>query len=253
MHTNKLIKVAKKATSVFVSLTTAIWLSGFGVLMPIATHGQSVADLQAQIQSLLALISSLQAQVSGMGSPSSSGATQCTFTKDLTMGSTGSDVMCLQKYLNSAGHMVASSGAGSPGMESEYFGSRSQAAVSKWQAANGVSPAAGYFGSKSRAMYNSLIVVLPPPTPIPTPTKPQCSDGMDNDADTKIDYPADTDCVDANDTTEAAVAVGTGVTIGTASQPAATLAVQNAIHLPFTAFTLTASADGDVLVDSITV
>ena len=221
--------------------------------MPIATHGQSVADLQAQIQSLLALISSLQAQVSGMGSPSSSGATQCTFTKDLTMGSTGSDVMCLQKYLNSAGHMVASSGAGSPGMESEYFGSRSQAAVSKWQAANGVSPAAGYFGSKSRAMYNSLIVMLPPPTPIPTPTKPQCSDGMDNDADTKIDYPADTDCTDANDTTEAAVAVGTGVTIGTASQPAATLAVENSIHLPFTAFTLTASADGDVLVDSLTV
>src|SRR3989344_4126193 len=253
MHTNKLIKVAKKVTSVFVSLTTAIWLSGFGVLMPIATHGQSVADLQAQIQSLLALISSLQAQVSGMGSPSSSGATQCTFTKDLTMGSTGSDVMCLQKYLNSAGHMVASSGAGSPGMESEYFGSRSQAAVSKWQAANGVSPAAGYFGSKSRAMYNSLIVMLPPPTPIPTPTKPQCSDGMDNDADTKIDYPADTDCTDANDTTEAAVAVGTGVTIGTASQPAATLAVENSIHLPFTAFTLTASADGDVLVDSLTV
>src|SRR3989344_1295348 len=174
MHTNKLIKVAKKATSVFVSLTTAIWLSGFGVLMPIVAHGQSVADLQAQIQSLLALISSLQAQVSGMGSPSSSGATQCTFTKDLTMGSTGSDVMCLQKYLNSAGHMGASSGAGSPGMESEYF------------------------GSKSRAMYNSLIVMLPPPTPIPTPTKPQCSDGMDNDAYTKIDYPADTDCTDAN-------------------------------------------------------
>lgn len=251
MH-NKLIKVAKKATSVFVSLTTAIWLSGFGVLMPITAHGQSVSDLQAQIQSLLALVSSLQAQISGMGgSTSSSGAGQCTFTKDLTIGSTGSDVMCLQKYLNSAGHMVASSGAGSPGMESEYFGSRTQSAVSKWQAANGVSPTAGYFGSRSRAKYNSMAVVTPPPVPVPT--KPQCSDGIDNDADTKIDYPTDTDCTDANDTTEAAVAVGTGVTIGTAAQPAATLAVENSIHLPFTAFTLTASADGDVLVDSITV
>src|SRR3989338_4499884 len=212
MHTNKLIKIAKKVTSVFVSLTTAVWLSGFGILMPIVAQGQTVSELQAQIQSLQALIANLQAQISGVsgGTPSMS-STPCTFTKDLTMGSTGMDVKCLQEYLNSAGHMVASSGAGSPGMESEYFGSRTQSAVSKWQAANSVSPSVGYFGPVSRAMYNSLIVVLPPPTPIPTPTKPQCSDGMDNDADTKIDYPADTDCTDANDTTEAAVAVGTGV------------------------------------------
>ncbi|OGZ43420.1 MAG: hypothetical protein A3J55_02995 [Candidatus Ryanbacteria bacterium RIFCSPHIGHO2_02_FULL_45_17b] len=251
MHTNKLIKIAKKVTSVFVSLTTAVWLSGFGILMPIVAQGQTVSELQAQIQSLQALIANLQAQISGVsgGTPSMS-STPCTFTKDLTMGSTGMDVKCLQEYLNSAGHMVASSGAGSPGMESEYFGSRTQSAVSKWQAANSVSPSVGYFGSKSRAKYTMLMAVVPPPPPT---TKPQCSDGIDNDADTKIDHPADTDCTDANDTTEAAVAMGMGLTVGSATQPTATLAVKSSIHLPYTAFTLTASADGDVLVDSITV
>src|SRR3989344_6422942 len=214
MHIHKLIKVAKKATSVFVSLTTAIWLSGFGVLMPIAVHGQTVEDLMAQIQSLQALIASLQAQISGIGGgTSSSGGVQCTFGPDLTIGSTGMDVKCLQQYLNWAGHMVASSGAGSPGNETEYFGSRTQAAVAKWQAANGVSPAGGNFGKISRAKYASLMASLPPPV-IPPTTKPQCSDGIDNDGDTKIDHPADMDCTDANDATEAMAATGTGVTVG---------------------------------------
>ncbi|TSC73364.1 MAG: DNA topoisomerase IV subunit A [Parcubacteria group bacterium Gr01-1014_70] len=221
MHIHKFMKLAKKATSIFVSLTTAIWLSGFGVLMPIAAHGQTVEDLQAQIQSLLALIANLQAQLSGLSG--GSGGVQCTFTKDLTMGSTGMDVKCLQQYLNSAGHTVASSGAGSPGNETEYFGSRTQAAVSKWQAANGVSPTAGYFGSISRAKYNSLMASVPPPVTPPPVTPPPVT------------------------------STGTGITVGTAAQPAATLAVENSIHLPFTAFTLTASADGDVLVDSVTV
>src|SRR3989344_9559175 len=185
MHINKLIKVAKKATSIFVSLTTAIWLSGFGVLMPIAAHGQTVEDLMAQIQSLQALIASLQAQISGIGGgTSSSGGVQCTFGPDLTMGSTGMDVKCLQQYLNSAGHMVASSGAGSPGNETEYFGSRTQQAVSKWQAANGVSPTAGYFGPISKAKYNQLLASMPPPVVPPPTMKPQCSDGIDNDGDT---------------------------------------------------------------------
>lgn len=252
MHMTKFMKVAQKTTSVFISLTTAIWLSGFGVLMPLAAHGQTAADLQVQIQMLLAQIATLQAQLGGLSGGTSSGSAQCTFTKDLTMGSTGMDVKCLQQYLNSAGHTVASSGAGSPGNETEYFGSRTQSAVSKWQAANGVSPTAGYFGSRSRAQYNSMNVWTPPPPP-PPPVTSQCSDGVDNDADTKVDYPADTDCTDANDTSEAVMTTGSGVTVGAGTQPAATLAVENSIHLPFTAFTLTASADGDVLVDSLTV
>lgn len=225
MHIHKLKKAAKKATSIFVSLTTAIWLSGFGILMPIAAHGQSVTDLQAQIKSLNDMIAALQAQISGMSAtPSSTSAGMCTFTKDLTVGSSGMDVKCLQQYLNSAGHVVAPSGAGSPGMESEYFGSRTQSAVGKWQTANGVSPAAGYFGAKSRAKYSMLMASVPPTTTPPTTTPGPVTGPM-----------------------------GTGLMVGTATQPAATLAVQNGVHIPFTAFTLKASSDGAVTVDSLMV
>jgi hypothetical protein len=48
----------------------------------------------------------------------------------------------------------------------------------------------------------------PPPTPTPSPTEtpspppPQCSDGIDNDGDGYIDYPADPGCTDSNDDDE---------------------------------------------------
>jgi hypothetical protein len=39
-------------------------------------------------------------------------------------------------------------------------------------------------------------------TPPPPPPAPQCSDGIDNDGDTLIDFPADPGCTDANDNDE---------------------------------------------------
>ena len=36
---------------------------------------------------------------------------------------------------------------------------------------------------------------------------PQCSDGLDNDLDGKVDYPADAECIDPNDTTESLLSV----------------------------------------------
>lgn len=159
--------ITNKITSVVLSATTAVWLSGFAMLVPIA-NAQSSADLQAQINALLQQISALQAQLSAQsgGAP----ATSCTFTRSLTVGVKGDDVKCLQQYLNGAGHQVASSGSGSSGNETTYFGSLTQAAVAKWQAANGVSPAAGYFGPISRAKYSSLVASAPAPAPSPTPT-----------------------------------------------------------------------------------
>ncbi len=96
----------------------------------------------------------------------------CAFTRGLTIGVTGEDVMCLQKYLNSEGFLVSPTGAGSPGNETMYFGPRTKKAVALWQAANGVAPTAGYFGKISRAKYStvtakepSLPLVSPPPPP----------------------------------------------------------------------------------------
>jgi hypothetical protein len=81
----------------------------------------------------------------------------CNFTQDLYLGVTSPEVQCLQEYLNSAGFKVAASGPGSSGNETDYFGTLTQAAVIKWQEANGVSPAAGYFGPISRAAYEKIV------------------------------------------------------------------------------------------------
>jgi Putative peptidoglycan binding domain len=74
-----------------------------------------------------------------------------TFTRDLTKGSKGSDVKQLQIFLNAHGYMVAANGPGSKGFETDTFGPATQAALAKFQAAQGISPAAGYLGSLSRA------------------------------------------------------------------------------------------------------
>jgi len=71
----------------------------------------------------------------------------CSFTKDLTIGSSGSEVTCLQQALIAGGYKIAAGATG-------YFGAQSQAAVIAWQKAAGVTPAAGYFGAKSRSAFN---------------------------------------------------------------------------------------------------
>lgn len=80
-----------------------------------------------------------------------------TFTRDLEFGAVGEDVRILQKFLNTHGFIVASSGAGSPGNETTYFGSATKAALIKFQAAHSVSPTAGYFGPKTRAAFAAAV------------------------------------------------------------------------------------------------
>lgn len=98
-------------------------------------------ELQAQITALLAQISQLQGG-------SSAASTGCyAFTRDLTLGSSGADVTALQGYLASKG-MFSATATG-------FFGPLTKTAVSAWQTANGVAPAAGYFGAVSRAKFAS--------------------------------------------------------------------------------------------------
>ena len=56
----------------------------------------------------------------------------------LKMGMTSSQVMSLQQTLNSNGFLVSTTGAGSPGMESMYFGSKTKSAVMAFQSAKGL-------------------------------------------------------------------------------------------------------------------
>ena len=77
-----------------------------------------------------------------------------TFTRDLTVGSVGEDVRDLQQLLNSLGFTVAETGPGSPGEETAYFGSATQQALIRYQEANDIEPAQGYFGQTTRAYVN---------------------------------------------------------------------------------------------------
>src|SRR3989344_4643506 len=105
-----------------------------------------LSDLQAQVQALLAQITAL-----GGGSSTTAGAGCYAFTTTHQQGQSGGEIMWIQKFLNSHGAQVAASGAGSPGNETSYYGALTKAGVAKWQAANGVAPAAGYWGPITRA------------------------------------------------------------------------------------------------------
>lgn len=76
------------------------------------------------------------------------------FTRNLTIGSSGQDVRNLQIFLNSQGFTVALSGPGSSGGETTLFGALTRAALARFQAANGIAPAVGYFGPLTRGVVN---------------------------------------------------------------------------------------------------
>jgi len=74
------------------------------------------------------------------------------FTRSLTTGSTGPDVTELQDFLIAQGDLVWPEG-----VSTGYFGNLTQAAVAKFQADNGITPAAGYFGPITSAKVNSML------------------------------------------------------------------------------------------------
>lgn len=154
-----------KVVSAALTATTAVWASGVMLVVPVAS-AQTTADLQAQIAALLAQITQLQAQLN----TGSSVSLACSFARDLTVGSTGADVKCLQQFLNGHGALVSGSGAGSPGNETSYFGTLTKAALAQWQGTKGIVPAVGYFGPITRAAYATSFAGAPAPTPTPTPT-----------------------------------------------------------------------------------
>lgn len=79
------------------------------------------------------------------------------FTRDLARNMSSVDVRTLQQILNARGFIIATSGAGSPGNETLYFGAATEAAVKKFQTAQGISPISGYVGPLTRTALNSFI------------------------------------------------------------------------------------------------
>lgn len=123
----------------------------------------STADLQALFAQLQAQLGSMQ-QAPAMTAP--------TFTRSLTVGSSGADVTALQNWLIGKGYSIPAGATG-------YFGGQTKAAVVAYQLAKGITPAAGYFGPITQASVaaDSAMVVVPPTTGTNTNT----GTGMVND------------------------------------------------------------------------
>lgn len=69
-----------------------------------------------------------------------------TYTRNLTIGSRGADVISLQTFLESQGLLVMPQG-----VAKGYFGILTRAALARYQASVGISPAVGFFGPITRA------------------------------------------------------------------------------------------------------
>ncbi len=204
------MNLTKSRTAKFVAGIAGFAMALSFVVTPVTTSAATVAELQAMIASLSAQLAALS------GTPATTGYT---FNTNLTLGSKGTDVMNLQKVLNmSADTKVASTGAGSPGMETSTFGPMTKAAVVKFQVKYGITPAAGYVGAITRAKLNSMGGTTTGGTTTTTPGNPQ----------------------------------GGSMVVSAGSQPSNSLAPESAARVPFTSFTIQAGSS-DVTVNSVTV
>ena len=185
--------------SKFAKRASFIALAGIVALSVSVAPGVSSAQLtQSQIDAIVSLlesfgadsatVSNVTAALQGQPTSGTGGSTGSisgipagfTFTTNLTIGSTGNDVMYLQILLNSdPATQVAASGAGSPGNETTTFGPLTAAGVVKFQdkyasavlAPVGLSAGTGFFGSSSRTQANALLGTGTPGTPS-TPSTP---------------------------------------------------------------------------------
>lgn len=174
--------MSKLAKKIFVSVVVALAVAA--VAVPPSAHAQTAAELQTEIDALMATIASLSAQIAALGGTASTGGGIAgippgfTFTANLGQGSSGVDVMYVQMLLNSnSATQVAATGVGSAGSETQFYGPLTEAGVTRFQnkyaseilTPLGLAAGTGFFGPSSRAKANTLLAVAPAPPPPPPP------------------------------------------------------------------------------------
>lgn len=118
----------------------------------------SIKDIKVKFSNLVVnriemTLKSLLTKTGTPATPTTTKSCDYTFTRNLYLGMSGADVKELQKCLNSIGYTVTTSGAGSIGNETMYYGYATRAAVMKLQSVNGISPV-GYVGALTRTVLN---------------------------------------------------------------------------------------------------
>ncbi len=83
-------------------------------------------------------------------------STRYVFTKTLQLNMVHFEVVQLQKFLNSQGFTVSTTGPGSLGKETTKFGPATRAALIRFQKAYRITPAVGFFGPVTRGVVNGI-------------------------------------------------------------------------------------------------
>lgn len=124
------------------------------------TNNTVIAKTFAALAALGLVVSSFAAFVPTAGAQTATAAATASvsFSRDLTIGSMGADVTALQNFLITKGFGIPAGATG-------YFGAQTQAALARYQAANSIAPAAGYFGPITRSHVNAGST---PTTPAPS-------------------------------------------------------------------------------------
>ena len=178
--------MSKYAKKIFVTALAAV--VALSVMAPAGSaQAQTVEELTALIAALQTQINDLLAQVATLGgTPITGGGVTgipagFTFEQNLAQGMSNQDVMYLQIFLNSdSDTQLASSGAGSPGNETQYFGPITHAGAVKYQekftseilTPVGLTSGTGFVGPSTRAQLNSMLAAAPSPPPPGTPPPP---------------------------------------------------------------------------------
>ncbi len=172
-----------------------------------------------------------------LSAESSVGPCPYTWEKNIRIGSTGDDVFKLQQFLNSdPGTIISSTGIGSSGMESKYYGPKTAEALKKFQQKYidevltpvGLSVGSGFVGTLTRTKLNSLCTAK-----ILSAVEKPVTVVEEN----KVAIAPESESI---------------LTLTVPQQPASTLAPAGAGWVPFTSVTLTAGSK-DVTVSGMTV
>lgn len=129
--------------TVTVSAAPVVVSSSGGNGAPVGLIGQHRQD----ISSLLS--QTVTPTPNNISTTSQPNLSQYTFSRNISLHATGTDIKNLQKLLNSLGFTISKTGAGSPGKETTLFGSLTYKALQKFQKSAGL-PATGYFGPMTR-------------------------------------------------------------------------------------------------------